>query len=883
MFYLDPPNPRGLLGWLLVGCLALAAAPVTAQTWAPYFGNTHFGFSTGNTTNGRSPAAVEFADLDGDGDLDAVVAQAGYNTGFSGGSTGFAVLLNQGDGFFGPPTQHPSGFASRDVVVADFTGDGELDVVVTNTGDNFDGTTVALFPGLGTGQFGPDTTLPVGVGPVGLVTADFDGNGRPDLAVANYGFGFDSTVTVLYNQPSGAFTAQTIPAGVASYQLAVGQLNGDALPDLVVSNDSQGLHVLLNSASGFQQNTAYQMLTTNWAGDLGSVVALADLEGDGDLDVCYSSNRTWDGNNGQIAIRRNTGAGVLDTLELVTLENYSVGASSLVMTDVNGDGRPDIVAPSPSGRTGDGYRVALNLGTGTFGPTVVRSAGQFTSTVQVAEINGDSLPDIFTLDDYSMELTVHRNKGGGQFPTPTLYTAGLPTLAGTLEAGDVNGDGFLDLVTSSNQRTAVAVGVAVLLNTGTGTFAPGVSIATAGVQAKLRDLDGDGDLDLLYTGGTGVTGYNFLTALNDGTGTFAVPQLWQVGVCAPEDIDAADMDNDGDLDVVASGGCGSEIYISHNLGAATFDSAVVLPASTFGGPLALADLNEDGFLDIISGSNASADVLLSDGAGGYTGPSTITLDQSPFDILAADLNDDGHVDIASCNYGADPGDYSMTVRMGVGDGTFGSLTLLPAAYSPDLANVSGIAAGDIDDDGDLDLMVSNNATNDMSIYLNQGGGLFSAALRAGLYYGARTPWFADFNNDGHCELAALVDLPPGGFQSALLVLDGAASGQRTAGTAPLILGAPAPAVAVAGPRLQAAPNPVTTTTRLTFTMRRAGMASLTIYNALGQEVAQPLPARPVAAGPQTVTFSRGTLPAGVYVARLTTPDGASRALRLVLD
>ena len=92
---------------LLIGIVVLLAAPLycRAQAWAPYFGNTHFGFGLGSQDSARQPSAVKLADLDGDGDLDAVIAQGGANAG-SGESSGFTVLINSFNGFYGLPRHY---------------------------------------------------------------------------------------------------------------------------------------------------------------------------------------------------------------------------------------------------------------------------------------------------------------------------------------------------------------------------------------------------------------------------------------------------------------------------------------------------------------------------------------------------------------------------------------------------------------------------------------------------------------------------------------------------------------------------------------------------------------------------------------------------------
>ena len=186
-------------------------------------------------------------------------------------------------------------------------------------------------------------------------------------------------------------------------------------------------------------------------------------------------------------MRRNRGDGRLDSLESFVFEDFSTGSLRLVAADLNGDTLPDLVTSLGSGRTGDGYRVQLNLGNGRFGPATLRSAGQWTGDVAVGDANQDGRPDIVTLDEYSSEMTVHPNSGAGQFASPTVFTDGVPWLSGTIEAADMNGDGKLDIVTSSDVRSLVSVPVSVFLNNGRGSFLPGSQVAFAGVQAKARD------------------------------------------------------------------------------------------------------------------------------------------------------------------------------------------------------------------------------------------------------------------------------------------------------------------------------------------------------------------------------------------------------------
>src|SRR5436190_4532020 len=104
------------------------------------FENTSLAYTTTTSVNTPAPEAARLADIDGDGDLDALIANGNFDSGFS-------ILLNLGNGIFGTPVQYTTGFASWDIEIADFTGDSIQDVVVSNTGVNYTGSSISLFPG----------------------------------------------------------------------------------------------------------------------------------------------------------------------------------------------------------------------------------------------------------------------------------------------------------------------------------------------------------------------------------------------------------------------------------------------------------------------------------------------------------------------------------------------------------------------------------------------------------------------------------------------------------------------------------------------------------------------------------------------------------------
>ena len=176
------------------------------------------------------PAAIALGDFNHDGKLDAVIAATGSKQ----FPSGLAVSLGKGDGTFtsGPNSPIPLGTSLTTIVAADFNGDGKLDLAVTDSVTNV----VMILLGNGDGTFGPPATIPVGKEPLAIVAGDFNDDGKLDLAVANYQ---DGTVTLLLGNGDGTFTlavGSPYTVGTGPSQMVAADFNDDGKLDLAVVN-----------------------------------------------------------------------------------------------------------------------------------------------------------------------------------------------------------------------------------------------------------------------------------------------------------------------------------------------------------------------------------------------------------------------------------------------------------------------------------------------------------------------------------------------------------------------------------------------------------------------------------------------------------------------
>jgi hypothetical protein len=632
---------------------------------------------------------------------------------------------------------------SNAIRTADFNIDGKPDLVTASSGSSTSSVNVALGKGNGLFQTSIQTATPApGREPTSLEVADFNGDGKPDVAaVENTG-----ALEIYLGSGNGSFsTVARYATGASPYGLAIGDFNGDGKLDIATA-DNQGhtVSILLGNGSGaFGAPTAF---STGASSTPISVVA-ADFDGDSKLDVAVT-----DDTHNTVVVLLGNGNG---TFGLAF--SYAVGPSpaEVISRDFNGDGHPDLAVAHHNNNPG-GVSVLLGNGDGSFQPFVDHATGATTAmpySVVATDLNGDGHWDLVAANNFSGDVAVLLGNGDGTFQANVRYTAG-PSPFG-IAAADFDGDGHIDIATANSSVFATA-----LLGTGTGGFKTASRYQAGGAypawgvdDIATADVNADGILDLATTDNDGVSVFT-----GNGDGTFATQPWVSPTPFGGRHVTPADVNLDGYIDIVATLQNGP-VYVLLSNGDGTFLDPIAANGPAAPTWVAVADFDRDGEPDlaVANASDSSVYVLLGNGDGTFGTASTFVTGVGPLSVVAGDFTGDGKLDLVTANEGANPSGSpgSITLLVGTGTGTFGigQTTALPAT-----AQVKMLSAGDVNADGKLDVVVGTSTydlTRDgANVFLGNGNGTFgSPAVYNGGGFSSSRILLADLNGDGKLDVA----------------------------------------------------------------------------------------------------------------------------------
>lgn len=655
-------------------------------------------------------------DINGDGRADLIVSVFDPNT----AQYTLEVRFGQADGSFAGPV--PLGSfalqASANFVLAgDFNHDGYTDLILMG-GEPSSQNLFQVLMNDGTGHF---TLASTGVLPsaatvaVSAATGDFDGDGKLDFV---YGAAANGEALSLFLGNGDGTFSNPVPLGPTGGQVfspSAADLNADGRTDLVYvfapfSGGNQIRELISSSGGGFTDLPISNLPSPTQG------FAVADFNNDHIPDIF-----AVDANGlGRAYLGAGNGTFPSAGTPIFACDGF-LAAPPLVAGDFDSDGNVDVVTRLT---TSGPDEMLLLFGDGKGNFTGQRTTSEHSFVLQVGDVNGDGIPDIFSLTDQGFGYPyVVLGRKDRNFPSAQIL---LPNQWGLLSAGDVFQDGFTDLLVGGSDEGSSVPGN-IYHSQPNGTFAQQGQAPS--FSTVLVDLNGDGMPDMV-----GFSGTNLFIWQGDGSGFFGAAIS---AIPLPDGFQQfyfRDMDGDGHIDIVLPG------VILYGKGNFQFDPVPI----TFLQNFVVGDFDGDGIPDIATASG----VMFGQGNRSFTAPLGTTPLPNPAPIfptqVAVDINHDGMDDLV---IGASP---EIEIYISAGrQGFIQDQALLVNGYG---VTLSSLAVADFNGDGLPDIAAGLVGYNDVVLFFDDGTGKYQVTSYD-IGINAVASITADFNHDGKPDLA----------------------------------------------------------------------------------------------------------------------------------
>lgn len=656
---------------------------------------------------------IKCADLDGDGDLDILASAESPSV--------LLTFENYGNNIFGEPvlvdrTVHDI----SDIYLEDMNGDGLLDII-------YAGQRLRYRHNLGNLQFSADTILDYDIFNK-LEAADIDGDGDRDIVACSSS---NDLIKWYANDGFGNFGTANSLAQFSSFAdpvwFSIEDIDTDGDLDVVSALHGHN-EIALSLNNGLGVFALPQTILSNFNG--AASVELADFDGDNDLDFVATSSQL-----DQVVWSENLGSLTFGSAQIIASSFNN--PQCVFVQDVDGDSDIDIVAGSLSVDP----LVIANLGGGSF------ASGQSLGTenigvrnLVVVDVNNDSNPEVLIASSFNGSFSFYENLGGLSFSPRQLISKAPVTLKETI-LSDLDQDGYLDIVSGSTNGK-----LSWNRNRGNVGFGPIQLISGSMDNPKSivsTDIDGDGDPDLVIASDTDD---KIILFENQGGGQFNSGTIISQFTDGPSDVGVGDIDGDGDLDILNASENDDAIYWYENLGG-SFSSEQFIKYNTSNPPKLVdtSDIDNDGDLDVLTMEGA---YILWRENGNNWNEHWVAVVTSGNSFSAGDIDLDGDIDVA---YAKGGGGNGIGWAENNGSGVFTSHNLETTI------GCNSIELFDVDLDGDLD-MVYTFIYDQYPVYWreNYGDGIYSAAKQIASEFeaGATTTYTGDVDNDGDIDVVS---------------------------------------------------------------------------------------------------------------------------------